>query len=460
MRDEVYNTGSFLQSRMHAMGVGCSDCHEPHGQKLRASGNAVCAQCHAPARFDATSHHHHKPATPGAACVSCHMPTVTYMRIDARHDHSMRIPRPDRTVTLGVPNACNACHANRTAKWAADTVARWHPDRKPGHQRFAEALAAGDRGAPGAHRQLAALLADTGQPAIARASAISRLATHRGPATTSALTKALADWDALVRARAARALREADPGVRARLLPKLLADPARDVRMEAARGLAGMPDTRLSIDERTRLARATDEYLAALRFNEDRPESHAELGTFHAERGQLDLAIAAYKAALELDPSFAPAVVNLADAYRARGQESEAERLLAGAAKAYPGAADIKHALGLSLVRQKRPAEALAVLGDAARLAPDNARYAYVYGVALHHAGRRPEAERVLERALSRHPYDRDILFALATYERSAGDLIGAARRASLLVELEPDNPELRRFAQELAGATAAARKR
>ncbi|MGE4046784.1 MAG: multiheme c-type cytochrome, partial [Acetobacteraceae bacterium] len=58
---EVFEYGSFLQSRMYRAGVTCSDCHEPHGLALRAQGNAVCAQCHAPARFDAASHHHHAP---------------------------------------------------------------------------------------------------------------------------------------------------------------------------------------------------------------------------------------------------------------------------------------------------------------------------------------------------------------------------------------------------------------
>jgi predicted CXXCH cytochrome family protein len=48
MRDEVYNYGSFKQSRMFAAGVTCSDCHEPHSGKLRASGDAVCQQCHSP----------------------------------------------------------------------------------------------------------------------------------------------------------------------------------------------------------------------------------------------------------------------------------------------------------------------------------------------------------------------------------------------------------------------------
>ncbi len=60
MRDEVYNYGSFLISRMAAAGVTCSDCHEPHGGALRAPGNAVCAQCHLAEKFDAPAHHHHE----------------------------------------------------------------------------------------------------------------------------------------------------------------------------------------------------------------------------------------------------------------------------------------------------------------------------------------------------------------------------------------------------------------
>ena len=36
MRDEVYNWGSFAQSKMHAQGVTCSDCHNPHSLKLKA----------------------------------------------------------------------------------------------------------------------------------------------------------------------------------------------------------------------------------------------------------------------------------------------------------------------------------------------------------------------------------------------------------------------------------------
>jgi hypothetical protein len=93
--DEVYVYGSFLQSKMYAAGVTCSDCHEPHSLELRAPGNGVCAQCHLPAKYDRKSHHFHEPGSEGASCAECHMPPKNYMVVDPRHDHSMRIPRPE-----------------------------------------------------------------------------------------------------------------------------------------------------------------------------------------------------------------------------------------------------------------------------------------------------------------------------------------------------------------------------
>jgi predicted CXXCH cytochrome family protein len=78
-RDEVFVWGSFLQSRMHRAGVTCADCHDPHTQKLRAQGNAVCAQCHLASKYDSKAHHFHPAGTNGAQCANCHMPATTYM---------------------------------------------------------------------------------------------------------------------------------------------------------------------------------------------------------------------------------------------------------------------------------------------------------------------------------------------------------------------------------------------
>jgi len=129
--DEVYVYGSFLQSRMYHAGVTCSDCHEPYSLALRAPGNGVCLQCHQAEKYNSEKHHFHEADSPGASCAECHMPPRTYMVVDPRHDHSMRIPRPDISVKLETPNACTNCHASQSGEWAAEQVRKWY-GREPG----------------------------------------------------------------------------------------------------------------------------------------------------------------------------------------------------------------------------------------------------------------------------------------------------------------------------------------
>jgi predicted CXXCH cytochrome family protein len=457
-RDEVYTYASFLQSRMHARGVTCSDCHDPHTQKLRAPGNALCAQCHQPAKFDRAEHHRHRPGTPAAQCVACHMPATTYMVVDPRRDHSFRIPRPDRTLSMGAPNACNQCHVKESAKWAADQLRNWYPQPKPGFQGFAEALHAGDRGAPGARDALLGVVSDPAQAPIARASAITRLGRFLSPAALPAVASALNDPDANLRLAAVQALANADPATRLRYLPQRLADPARVVRMEAARALAGDAERQLSATDRAAFDSALAEYVAAERYNADRPEAQSALGSLHAARGRLEEAAAAYGRALERDPTYVQAAINLADLQRATGDEDAAEQTLRTAIARMPGSAPVHHALGLALIRQRQSAEAIAELARAAKLAPDDPRFAYVYAVALHDTGKPAEAIRTLQAAMSRHPYDREILVALASYKAEGGDKAAARAYARLLLELEPDNPGIAQFAGSL-GAEAAPRR-
>jgi len=450
MRDEVYNYGSFLQSKMFAKGVTCSDCHEPHSLKLRAPGNAVCAQCHQPAHFDNASHTHHAPGTPGAQCAACHMPTTTYMVVDPRHDHSLRVPRPDRSDSMGVPNACNQCHKDRDARWAAGEIRKWEPQPEQGYQKFAEALSAGERTAADARAQLMAVVADGTQSAIGRASALALLARFPGPQTTSLLSRSLDDANPLVRIAAVEALASAAPEVRAQFLLRMLADPVRSVRMSAARALVGVPMERASEAERSALAKGLDEYVAAQRFNADRPEAHSNLGALHAERGQPDQAEAEFRRALAIDPAFVPAAVNLADLQRARGDEKSAEATLRAALQREPRNAALQYALGLTLVRQKRMAEAIAALGEAARLAPTQPRYTYVYAVALHGTGKQAEAIRLLADAHRRFAGDPEILLALATMERDRGRRAAALDYARKLAEILPDGPQVQSLLREL----------
>jgi tetratricopeptide (TPR) repeat protein len=225
--------------------------------------------------------------------------------------------------------------------------------------------------------------------------------------------------------------------------------------MEAARALAGEPEARLAAESRKSFERALEEYVAAQRFNADRPEAQTALGNLNAARGRYAEAAAAYAKALELDPAFAQAALNLADLQRSLARDDDAERTLRDLIRRAPQSAPAHHALGLALVRQRRTLEALEELALAAKLAPDDARFAYVYGVALYDTGKRAEALKALRAALARHPYDREILYALATYERAGGDTARARAHVRTLREVEPENRDYARLAAEL-GADAA----
>src|SRR5262249_52348 len=106
IEDEGYENGSLLQSKMHAAVGACSDCHDPQDLKVKGGAERGCMSCHLAERFETPKHHFHKADSKGASCVACHMPTRNYMVVHARRDHSIRIPRPDLSVTLGTPNAC------------------------------------------------------------------------------------------------------------------------------------------------------------------------------------------------------------------------------------------------------------------------------------------------------------------------------------------------------------------
>jgi len=437
---EVFEYDSFLQSSMHKAGVVCSNCHEPHAAKLRAQGNVLCAQCHLPEKFDVTAHHKHPSGSAGTQCVNCHMPTKTYMVVHDRRDHSIRVPRPDLSISIGTPNACTQCHTERSAEWAAKAVAQWYPNGRQKTPHFGTALHAGRTGAVDAERQLDQLILDKNQPAIARASALLLLSHYSTAASEAAIKAAITDPDPLVRMAVVRGLRATAPRAVIEAVLTFLGDPVRAVRVEAARALAGTDPQMMTPQQRSAFATAYQELIAGEMIDADRPETHLNLGLIKMRRSQIDEAEAEYRTALRLDSKFVPAMANLADLYRGRGNDKEGAELLRAAITIEPDNAAIKHSLGLLLVRQRNYTEALPLFREAAALAPDNARYAYVYAVALNSAGSTAEATALLERTHKQHPSDRDVLLTLITLERDGGNLTAALTHAQELAALEPGN--------------------
>ena len=441
--EEPYNYAPFKQSKMFAAGVTCSDCHEPHSAKLRASGDGVCLQCHASDKYADASHRRHAGVASAPSCISCHMPVRTYMVVDPRHDHSFRIPRPDLSVKLGTPNACNDCHSDKTPQWAAATVEHWFgPDRK-GFQIYGAAFHASRADQPDAAAFLAAVAADRNAPAVARAGALDELALRVSPANISAARTALTDLDPMVRIGALDMLDNMPAGQVWPWVAPLLSDPVRGVRIRAASLLAGVPTASQPPPDRERFERAAAEFIAAQRANADRPEARTTLGSFLARRGQPIEAETEYKAALLLSPQYAAASINLADLYRQLGRDGDGEAVLRVAIVASPRSAAARHAQGLALTRLRKPEAALSEFRRAAELEPGEARYQYVYAVALHSAGQRDEAMTVLKEASKSHPSNREILQALVSFSRLAGDAEAALNYAERLAIIVPDDQGL-----------------
>ncbi len=416
MREEVYVTGSFLQSRMHANHVSCTNCHEPHGAKLRAQGNPLCLQCHQPQTYQSEQHFFHKADSSGAQCANCHMPQQTYMGVDARRDHSFRVPDPAASVRFGVPNACTQCHRDRKDQWAADFIARRTGRTEPYYPQTAVLDAARHNDAT-AIASLLAYAGDQSKPAILRGTALLESGRFASPEQLAAVSAALASPDPLIRVGAVSALGGVDPGTRLVRLQPVLADPVKAVRMAVAQQLAQVPLGEAPTAMRPALGTLFDEYRESLAYNADMPESLSNLALFQAAQGDADTAEKTLLQARRIAPRYLPAMLNLADLYRARNRDDLGEALLNEALAAYPDSADVRHMLGLLYVRTGRTATSVPLLEMAAQSAPDNSQYALVYALALIETGQRANGIKVLQAAQKRFPGNAQIQRALAAYQ-------------------------------------------
>ncbi len=460
--DEVFVDGSYRQSRMYAQGVGCSACHDAHTGKPKAEGNAVCTQCHAPQAkpanaawagaagdYDSTAHHRHPQGSRGAQCTACHMPSRTYMQIQPRPDHRLRVPRPDLSVKLGTPNACNDCHREQSAQWAADRVAAWYGPKRRQEPHYGEVIAAARAGRPGSGDALARLAGDTGQPAIVRATALSML--RADPASGDTLRiQATRDADPEVRAAAADSLEPLPEAQRAYALVPLLGDPVRAVRIAAARVLSAVSAGQIAPGARATFDAALAEYVAVQRLSLDMPGAQLNLAVVYENTGRTELAEKHYLDALRIDPDFTPARVNLSRLYNASGRNADAERVLGEGVVRVPAQGELQYLLGLLLAEQGRLPEAAKALARAAQLQPERARVHYNLGLAVQPVGQFKAADAALLQAERLGPRDAANPYALAVLHQQAGDASKALAAAERLLALNPADAQAIRFVDSL----------
>jgi len=422
IEDEVYVYDSFLQSKMYAKGVSCSDCHNPHTLNRRASGDKVCFQCHKEKTYTAPTHHHHETGSRGASCISCHMPSRIYMGVDSRNDHSFRIPRPDISVVMPeVPNACTICHADRNDTWAAKQVKQWYGKIPKGKQDFAHALRSLRNNMEDAPQELYRVLMSDA-PTIAKATVTGYLGNYPSRQTYMTTLQMLRNPDAIVRRKALESLQTFPPKLRIKETFKMLEDPVKIVRMEAARQLAAFPIETLEPEQKNLLVKTITEYEKVLHFSADRPENQLSLANLYWHKKMPKKAETAYREALALQPLFVPAYVNYSNFLIEQGRSKEALVLLQSGLGKLPQIAILHHVLGLWYVQQKQKAEALPELKEAVALDPYNARFVYVYAVALGEKDPRAAIE-VLLSVYPKHTGNLQIVSALAYYYRMVGEV-------------------------------------
>jgi tetratricopeptide (TPR) repeat protein len=444
--DEVYEYASFLQSKMYQAGVNCKDCHEPHSGKVYILSNALCYRCHLSEKYGSRNHHFHDPSQNGSSCFECHMPERTYMVIDPRRDHSIRVPRPDLSDKLKTPNSCIKCHPDKSNPWAADYLKKWYGPVEKGKKHYGETFWAGRLGYPEALPELIHLASDSSLAPMIRASAIQLFQNYNDPSISRALPGLLNDPDPLIRFASVNTLDIADENTLAEFVIPRLTDSVFQIRVLSARLLTTISSQYFTRTTQRLQDKALKEYIQTQMINADHPLAHMNLGVMYIYLGDYANAEASYKKALEIEPLMTTAYINLADLYRMLNREAEGEQVLRQALTIDPEMAAIHYSLGLLLVRTGKKQEAMEHLKYAAELEPENARFAYVYGVGLYSGENYNEALKFLESALQKNSYDRDILFALASYNQEQGNLTVARNYARKLVEYYPQDQNYRQL--------------
>ncbi len=503
IRDENYEYGSFIQSKMHAAGIRCTDCHDPHSLRLKHPANQLCTNCHQhpAAKYDTADHHHHAPGTPGSYCVDCHMPETIYMEVDPRRDHSLRAPRPDLSVMFGTPNACTGCHLNpsklpedqrpelrqyldwriaaergnavvaaelrRTDEAMAAAFNRWYGEEPhAARTEYYHDLAAVLSTREGKSEVAGPLVRNLAVPTMIRASALLNLARESDEESLRLARSALRSGDSHL-------IRGAIPRIEGELqrrqddidssyvellteVAELLNHESLVVRIEATRTLIGLPRP---IRERSRLPAFSQRWSAAIKEwrqvlagQGDWPQNHVLLGDIFADEGRFEEAIQAYETAIRIGPTWVGARTNLASLLDDRLAEksnrlqvdrnlsaADRERLLADAERLQ------------QRITELRESEYQLLATEIARSGqePSAGGLHYRFAMSCYLRGEKDKCEHHLLKSHRLQPDDPAPLLGLIAYYRDTDQLNRAIEFAEKLAALDPRD---RRYAQILAG--------
>ena len=326
-------------------GVTCLKCHvDAHdttvekSPQLRPDAAAICTQCHSAIGKNVGAHTHHGEKSAGSSCVECHMPrTVLSIRAQIR-DHSITVPVPDNTASHQIPNACNECHKDRDAGWAAERMdAWWGKKSRQKTIRRADTFADARKGNPTSITNLLAIATDAEESPFARANALGYLSRFGSDKRVFPVFEwALGDSDPLPRVIAALRM-PSSVNKRAAIndLAHTLRDPVATVRLASVVSLvaAGVKDFNGEDGKYFAEAKALYERRAAL--NTDDATQLYSAGRFYLLTGDAGKASRALEQSMKIDPEMR-ADYYLGSALALQGKLEEARQVLERVAQSDP----------------------------------------------------------------------------------------------------------------------------
>lgn len=453
VRDENYEFAAFLGSRMHAAGVRCMDCHQPHSAKTLLPGNELCMRCHNGANTTYTNsplihpvaHSFHKPDSTGNLCTTCHMPITPYMQRHPRHDHGFTIPDPLLTKQSGIPNACNRCHQDKDTDWAVAFCDQWYGKKmdRPSRSR-AQIIAAARNGDDSARDRLVEMLQGREFPywkGVATRMLERWIAEPRVAATVNQQTR---HTNALVRTAAARTIElllAAGPTEARAALESLLSDPVRSVRVAAAWSL------RASVDLDSL---AGTELRQMIEVSADQPGGQLQKGVLALARQNLPGALAHFQKAADWDPGSAPVRHELAVVLSMMGRHPEALDQLQHACRIEPTSAEYRFKLGLAWNEVGSLNQTVAALEETVRIDPRHGRAWYNLGLARNTQGHTDAALEALSRAEAIDPRNPRVPYARATILVRLGRVDEARAATQRALAVQGDYAEAQALLQTL----------
>lgn len=439
VKEEDYTYASFTQSKMFHRNVKCSNCHNPHSEKLVLTGNQLCLQCHAKT-YDGPAHHFHAVNTTGAECKNCHMPGKFFMGNDFRHDHGFRVPRPDLSVKYATPNACTNCHQDKPAQWAAAAIVKWYGPKRKYH--YAEDLIPGSKADANSEVHLSRLLSDSAVPDIIKATAANYLGNISTATSLQALFNCLQNKNAQVRYEALRSLLNYPfDQCQTRVVP-LVNDKVRAVRIAAADIFTGVAIEHIPQEYQEAYSKAKAELENYLHFQADFAHGNITIADHYSRTNDLGMAEKFYKRALRKDSLANLARLSLSTIYNQQNKNQEALSVLQTAVKIDSKNPQVFYNLALLYNQLNKKEEAQINFEKAVQNKSDNPRLYYNYGLLLQQRGNIQGAIRVLEKGLLINKEDADINYALAFVYINNKQPGKAYQYALVLKRIAPDKPD------------------